>query len=151
MDVVSDGQELVGGSVAGVHLSSKLVLCVLLKLWSDVVVVIRVQIEVGNMITQVCHILGAPRSIRAGGEWWAHISWEFADDVGKGHFQPHHLVVTLLLRYGAQVLMRPSVAGDLMAFVDHTSDHAGPCLRGVIETALAKIDTSDKESGLEAI
>jgi hypothetical protein len=39
VDVVSDGQELVGGSVAGVHLSSKLVLCVLLKLWSDVVVV----------------------------------------------------------------------------------------------------------------
>lgn len=93
----------------------------------------------------------AARSGRAGGIRRAHIGREFSNDVADGHFILDHLIVTLLLGYLVQILVRPCVTGDLMAFGDHTADNSRPWRGFVINGALSNIDTRDKEGGLHAI
>jgi len=61
---------------------------------------------------------------------------------------PDHLVVSLLTGDGAEILMRPCVAGNLMSLGDHTLDGSSPRLARVVDCALVDVDTSDEESGL---
>lgn len=58
-----------------------------------------------------------------------------------------HLVVALVRGNGAEVLMRPCMARNLVPFFFHTPDYGWPCCPLVIDRTLAEIDTSDKERG----
>jgi len=56
----------------------------------------------------------------ADGVWRSHIGREEAEDGVEGDLVPHHLVGELRVGQLAGVLMRPSVAGNLVAFGVHS-------------------------------
>lgn len=61
------------------------------------------------------------------------------------YFIPDHLVVTLLFCNGTKILMRPSMAGNLMSLGDHTRYDRGPLCALVVNCTFVNVDTSDKE------
>lgn len=88
---------------------------------------------------------GVARRIRG-----THICWVLANDVADGHFVLHHLVITLRISDHGQVLVRPGVAGHLMAIGYHALDDIGP-RSGRIDGAFPKVVACNKEGGLEAV
>jgi hypothetical protein len=82
------------------------------------VIVISIEVERGHNIAQSRHV-GLTSSRFARGVWWAHISRVFADDVADGHFVLDHLVDTLLVGDLIEVLVGPSVTGNLVAVGMH--------------------------------
>jgi hypothetical protein len=151
MDVMRNGKELVRCGVAGIDSVGVVVLCVLDQLRSNIVIIISVQIEIGDDISKVSHIISATRCGRASGIGRTHVGGEFANDVADGHLVLHHLVVTLLLGDLVEILVRPCVTGNLVTLSDHAADNSRPGLGLVIKSAFSDIDTSDEEGSLESI
>src|SRR5690349_501176 len=87
---------------------------------------ISVQIEVGNDISKLGHNALAGSLTRR--VWWTHVSRILSENVADGHLILDHLIIDLGLGDLAQILMRPSVAGDLMTLRIHTSDDICPVL-----------------------
>ena len=146
VDVVADDESVTVvwvSAVAGVDAVLEVVLGDLDLLRSQVVVVVGVEIEVGNDVAKIRHDFLA-LSI-AGRVRWAHVGRVFADDVTDGHFVLDHLVVNLLLGDEAKVLVGPSVRSDLMAVVVHLLDDASPVL---INGTLSDVVTGDEECGM---
>lgn len=85
MDVVSDDQEAFGSRIRRVDSVCEVVLCVLDQRRRVVVIIIRIKIEVGNMVTKFfqSHLAsGVARRVR-----WTHVGWEKSDDVAHCHFE----------------------------------------------------------------
>lgn len=146
MDVVADDESVTVvwvSAVARVDAVLEVVLGDLDLLRSQVVVVVGVEIEVGNDVAKIRHDFLA-LSI-AGRVRWAHVGRVFADDVPDGHFVLDHLVVNLLLGDEAKVLVGPSVRSDLMAVVVHLLDDTSPVL---INGTLSDVVTGDEECGM---
>lgn len=57
VDVMGNGQEILSLRIGIAHRSVHSVLCILLQLWGDIVVVIGVQIEIGNVVSKISHVL----------------------------------------------------------------------------------------------
>jgi len=114
----------------------------------ELVVVISVEVEVADDIAECLeHVLAGGI---ARGVGWAHVCGVFSDDVTDGHLVLDHLVVSLSIRDGTQILVRPGVAGHLVAFGDHAANNIRP-LCGRVNCALSKVDASNEKGGLEAI
>lgn len=144
VDVVSDGKLALSGRVGRVHSVAEVVLRDLDPLASELVVIIGIQVEVGDDIAELLHDVltdFVTRRVRG-----AHVGRVFANDVADGHLVLDHLVVHLSLGDGGEILVRPSVRGNLVTVGDHTIDDIAPLL---IDSTLAKVDTGDEESGLE--
>lgn len=90
--------------------------------------------------------LGRARRVRG-----AHVGGEEAEDVPQGHFVLDHLVLALGRRDGAQVLVTPGMAGNLVALGVHPLDDGIPAVRGVVDLAFAVVDASDEEGGLGVV
>lgn len=110
---------------------------------------ICIQVEIGDNISQISHILLTLTS--AGRIGRTHVGGEFSENVGKSHLVFDHLVDTLFLTDDAEILMRPGVASNLVTFSNHTLNHSGPWLSRIVDCALANIDPGDKEGRLEII
>jgi hypothetical protein len=94
MDIVTNDEEIVVSRVGALKAVGEDVLCILDLFWFLIVVVISIQVEVGDDIAHIGHILLA-RISNASRIRRAHISGEFAQNVGEGHLVPDHLVITL--------------------------------------------------------
>jgi hypothetical protein len=146
MNVVADDKPVTivwVSAVTGVNAILEVVLGDLDLLWGQLVVVIGIEIEVGNDVAEILHDILAV--IIAGRVRWAHVGWVFADDVTDSHLVLDHLVVSLLFGNKTEVLVRPSVGGHLMAVVVHLLDDTRPVL---INGTLTDVVTSDEESGM---
>lgn len=114
----------------------------------ELVVIIGVEVKICNDVSQVFQDCLTGCITR--GVWWAHVCGVLPNNVANSHLVLNHLVISLGIGYDTQVLMRPSVAGHLMTFGNHTTDHAGPaCSR--INSALGIVDTGDEECGFKSI
>jgi len=179
VDVVLDVQEAVDVRVGGVDGAVPDVLADLDLVGLGVQVTLGVEVEVGDMVAQVIHYLLAEG--RAAGVGRAHVGREEAEDVVDGDLVVHHLVDDLLLRQLGSILVRPAVAGDLVAFIVHsleterralasrasTLKHAGgrgeeelahsypddvrPGSARVVDLTLADVGTGDEEGCLGVV
>lgn len=148
MNVMGNCKEIIIRWVLAIESVVNVVLGVLDLLTGKLIVIISVQVEVRNDIAEGAHIGLATRSSstrRVGG---THIGREFSNDVGDGHFVLDHLITALSASDSTEILMRPGVAGNLMTFRDHATEHTGPWLASIINGALANVDTSHEESSL---
>jgi len=94
------------------------VLRVLYHTWSIVGIVKRVKVVVDDVVTEISEFGEASRiAVYVG---WAKVGGDHAEDVADSHFVVDYLVVEVGGRKGVEVLMRPRMAGDLMARVVHT-------------------------------
>jgi hypothetical protein len=121
-------REPVTTCTSGINAVLEVVLGNLDLLVGELVVVIGVEVERGNDVSQSSHVSGV-----------------FADDVSNGHFVFDHLVDTLLVRDLVKVLVRPGVTSDLMSVGVHIRDDTCPIL---INGAFAQVVTSDEECRL---
>lgn len=96
----------------------------------SVEVSLGVEIEVGDVVTEVHHLLLTLGS--ANGEGRAHVSRVEAKNIHKGDLVIHHLVLALRQCHLVEVLVRPRVAGDLVTFVKHALPFVrwAPCFKG---------------------
>jgi hypothetical protein len=74
-----------------------------------------------------------------------HVRWVEPKDVSDSHFIVDHLVLTLCVRDGAEVLVAPCVRCDLMAGSMHAFNHIWPWFSRVIDFSLAEVVSSDKK------
>lgn len=80
-------------------------------------VALSVEIKVGDVVTKIGHLslaLGSADGVRR-----THVSRVEAQDVGEGDLVVHHLVLALGQCQGVEILVRPRVAGDLVALGNH--------------------------------
>lgn len=105
MDIMRDGQPVVARArrAARGDVPVEPVLGVLDLCWRVLVVVVGVDVEVGDVVTQVCEVGFAPGRGGAAGEGGAHVGGEETKDVAEGGFELVHLVFALLGGYGGQV------------------------------------------------
>jgi hypothetical protein len=152
VDVVSDAEPVaVGGlGATGRDVALEPVLGVLDLGGTELVVVVRVNVEVSNVVPEIGHGLFASRGGSAAGIRGAHVCREETENIAHGHLKFPHLVFPLHCGDSAQVQMRPRMAGDLMAFSVHTLDggHVG---WGGVDLALVDVGASDEECSLSAI
>lgn len=144
VDVVSDGKLALSGRVGGVDGIAEVVLSNLNLLAGELVVVIGIQIEVRDDVSELSKDILAnsvARRIRR-----AHICRVFANNVADGHLILDHLVIDLSLSDLGEILVRPGVGSDLVTLCDHASDDSTPLL---INGTLAKVNTSDEEGSFE--
>jgi hypothetical protein len=148
VDVVADDKPVtvVGLSfVAGVNTLLEVVLGDLDLLRGQLVVVIGIEVEVGNDVTKISHdflaCLGARRVRRA------HVGRVLADDIADSHLVLDHLVVNLFPGDCTEVLVGPCVRGDLVTVVVHLLDNTCPVL---VNGTLSNVVTSDEESGMSS-
>ena len=117
---------------------------------AELVVVVRVNVEIGNVVSKVGHGLLAARSSGAAGVRRAHVGREEADDVTHSHLELPHLVPPLHLGNGTQVQMGPCVGCELVTLGVHALD-GGHVSRGRVDLTLVDVGTGDEEGSLAAI
>ena len=150
MDVVANLEPLGAGSLSLANVSLEDILGVLDQFRVIVLVVISVQIEIGDVVTEVSHVLLATRLSSAAGVGRAHVGGDLANNVAESHLIFDHLVVTVLLGDGAEVQVGPCVGRKLVAGSIHAledSDEFGSS----IDLALVDIVTSDEEGSLGVV
>jgi hypothetical protein len=144
VNVVGNGELALGGRVGAVDSSAEVVFGGLDLDGSELVVVISVQVEVGDDVAKLLENALAGRVARRVRR--THVSRVFADDVADSHLVLDHLVVDLSLGDSREILVRPRVRSDLVTLSNHTPDDRGP---GLVDGTLANVDASHEESSLE--
>jgi hypothetical protein len=141
VDIVGDGKSI---AVRASEINSflEVVLGSLNLLLSELVVIIGVKVEGGDDVAEGLQVSLASRSI-ASRVRRTHVSGVFSDNVAERHLVLDHLVEALLGSDLIEVLVRPSVTGDLMTVCIHLGDDLPPVL---IDSALADVVAGDEES-----
>ena len=152
VDVVTNGQPLRRGSrsTVGSDVALEVVLGVLNLVDIILVVVVGVNIEVGNVVAKIGHVLLATRLSCAAGVRRAHVGRNLADNVAKSHLVLPHLLLAVSGGDGAQVQVSPGVRCDLVTLSLHALDSSG-VLGGDVDLTLVDVVASDEESGLSAV
>lgn len=112
------------------------------------VVVVGVDVEVGDVVAEISHVLLAARVFGARRVRWAEVRWDLAEDIANGHFVHDDLVDAILSGNLAQVEMRPSVRCDLVTLRVHALDDL---VVFNVNLALVNVVASDKESSFRAV
>ena len=99
------------------------------------IIVVSVNIEIGNVVAQALQVRLAARLCRAARVRRAHVGWEEAKDVAQSHLVLPHLVLAVHGRDSAKVQMGPCVAGNLMAVGVHPLDNRNVSVGGDINLA----------------
>jgi hypothetical protein len=73
------------------------------------------------------------------------------NDISDGHLIVNHLIESLLLGDGTEILMRPGMAGHLVAFSNHTLNDSRPGSGCIINGSFTEIVASDEESSLHIV
>lgn len=149
MNIVADSKPLLvcGGSTSGSDIASEPVLGVLNLVGGVLVVVISINVEVGNVITKLCHIVLTSRGSCAAGIRGAHVCREESEDIAKSCLILPHLLLAVVGANGGQVEMGPGVRGDLMAFSLHALDDRDE-FGSSIDLSLVDIVATDEEGCL---
>lgn len=112
--------------------------------------ILRVQVEVGSVVSQRLHVGVAARRFVALGIGRPHVRRILADDIGNGSFVLDHLLLAHVGRDTGQAVVGPGVGGDLVTFVDHAPQQVGPG-SGDVDLAFAQVVARDIEGGREAV
>jgi hypothetical protein len=152
VDIVTDGHPLRRGSrsTVGSNVALEVVLGVLDLVDIILVVVISVNIEVGDVVTKIGQVLLATRLSCAAGVRRAHVGRDLANDVAKSHLVLPHLLLAISGGDSAQVQVGPGVRCDLVTLSVHALDSSG-VFGGDVDLTLVDVVASDEESGLSAV
>jgi hypothetical protein len=112
------------------------------------VIVIGVNVEVGDVIAEISHVLLTTRRGSAARVRRTHVCWDFSEDVSQGHLVHPHLVLAIEGGNLAEVEMRPSVGSNLVTFRVYTFDNI--CMLD-INLALVDVGSSHEEGGLGVV
>jgi len=146
MDIVGNGKARLRFifCLGSIDTALEVVFGILDLLLGELVVVIGIQVEGCDNIAESLQICLTRGSV-TGRVRWAHVSRVLAENVTNSHLVLHHLVVTLLLCDFVEVLVRPSVTGNLVALRIHSLDDTTPVL---VNGTFADIVTSYEEGSL---
>lgn len=152
MNVVADAQPLRrgGGSTIGSDVALEVVLGVLDLVDVVLVVVVGVNVEVGDVVTEISHVLLAARFSCAARVRRAHICRNLAEDIAESHLVLPHLLFAVERGDGAQIQVRPGVGSDVVTLRVHALDDAGE-LRGGVDFTLVDVVARDEESSLSVV
>ena len=152
VDIVTDGQPLRRGSrsTVGSDVALEVVLGVLDLVDIILVVIVGVNIEVGNVVAKIGQVLLATRLSCAAGVRRAHVCGDLANDVAKSHLVLPHLLLAVSGGDSAQVQVGPGVRCDLVTLSVHALNSSG-VFGGDVDLALVDVVASDEESGLSAV
>lgn len=114
----------------------------------EMFVVISVDIEVSDMVTEIGHV--GLTLTRTAGIGWAHVSRYLADDIAKSHLIFPHLVLAVDLRDYAQIQMCPRMGGDLVALGVHAFNNLDK-LVGSVDLAFVDVVSGDEESSFGVV
>jgi hypothetical protein len=114
------------------------------------VVVVGVNIKVGDVVTEISHVLLAARFGRAAGVRRAHVSGNLANNVAKSHLVLPHLLLAVDGGNRAQIQMRPGVGRNLVTLGVHALDNTDK-LSGGVDFTLVDVVARDEESGLSVV
>jgi len=105
-------------------------------------IALSVEVEIGDVVAKVHHQLLAISS--ANRVRRTHIGRVEAENILQCNLVPNHLVLTLRCRHLVEVLVRPSVASNLVALGDHALDDIAVLH---IDHTLAKVVAGDEKGG----
>ena len=152
VNIVANAQPLRSGgsSTVGSDVTLEVVLGVLDLVDVVLVVVVGVNIEVGNVVTKIGHIPLAARLSCAAGVGRAHVSGNLANNVAKSHLVLPHLLLAVEGRDSAQVQVGPGVGRDLVVLGVHALDDTDE-LRSGVNLTLVDVVTGNEEGSLSVV
>jgi hypothetical protein len=109
------------------------------------VVVISVNVEVNDVVTEISHVSLTLAS--AAGVRWAHVGGDLSDNVAESHLVLPHLLLAVDLGDGTEVQVGPGMRSELVTLLVHALEDIGE-LGGNVDLALVDVVTSDEECGL---
>jgi hypothetical protein len=128
--------------------SKEPILGVLDQVGAVLVVIVGVNVEVDDVVTEVSHVSLALTS--AAGVRWAHVGGDLANNVAESHLVLPHLLLAVNLGNGTEVQVGPGVGSKLVTLGVHTLEDTGE-FRSDVDLALVDVVTSDEESGLSVV
>jgi len=149
VDIVGNSQPVVvgGGGATSGDVAIEPVLRVLDLGRSGLVVIISVDVEVGDVVAQIGHVLLAAGCSTAAGKRGTHVGGEEAQNIAESHLILDHLLLALSGGNGGKIQVSPGMGSNLMSLgVGALND--GAELRDLVDCALADVGTSDEERGL---
>jgi hypothetical protein len=152
VNVVANAQPIRSGSgsTIGSDVALEVVLGVLDLVDVVLVVVVGVNVEVGDVVTEISHVLLAARLSCAARVRRAHVCGNLAEDVAESHLVLPHLLLAVEGGDGTQVQVGPGVGSDVVTLRVHALDDAGE-LRSGVDFTLVDVVASDEESGLSVV
>jgi len=84
--------------------------------WRVIQVVLGIKVPVYDVVTKLGNVVETARNSCASSIRRTQILWEEAKNVAEGHLIVDDLLLTELIRCSREILMRPAVRGELMAF-----------------------------------
>jgi hypothetical protein len=118
MNIVGNGQEVYVRRVGRGKSTVNYILALLDERRIVMEIILSIKIKIDNVVSQLCHngvaITVALRKRRT------HIGRNLPNDVAKRHLVLDHLGLNTRDGERRQILVRPSVRGDLMTIGDHT-------------------------------
>lgn len=120
----------------------------LVGLRSCMEIVFSIQIEIGNVVSEICH--GSATDIVAFRVRRTHVGWDLSDDVAESHLVLDHLGLLVSAIERRKIGMRPSVRSDVVSIGNHSLDNSR-IRGGDVNSTFPVIVTSDEESGLDAV
>jgi hypothetical protein len=108
--------------------------------------IMAVNFLVGNMISEITHILHASSLGGALDVGRSHVGGVLADDVDQSSFNLEHFYPSLFGTEVVHVRMRPGVRPNLVAVSVHTFDRSNPGVV-LVDLALAHVVRSNEEGG----
>lgn len=145
MGIMGDNEPGLGEWVTLEYLVIKNILGSLDQVRTIILVVICVNIIENNVVAKFTQMLSTFCVGGATGIGWPHVARELTKDVAYRSFILLHLFSALGGSDLAQILMRPSVAGNLVATRMHTLDQRSPRQGEIIDSTLAVVDAGDEE------
>lgn len=134
-------------STVSSDVSMEVVLGGLDLLWVVLVIVVGINVEVGNVISEIGEVRFAARRSSTARVWWSHVGGEEPNNVANGHLVLDHLGLAISGGNCAQVQMGPSVGSDLVILGVHSLDR-GPVAGGQINLSLVDVVASNEEGCL---
>lgn len=127
MNIMTNNQEFIISGIARVNRRIKFILAILDQGWRIVEVVGGIEVEVGYMVAEISHVGITARRSATGGVGWAHVGWDYADDVADCHFEFVHFVFALGGGDIGEIGVGPGMRGYLVTFRVHTFNEGRPC------------------------
>lgn len=151
VNVVADDEVVTGCRRAVLDAVVKVVFGVLNQGRRIIVVIIGIDIKVGDVVSKLGHIILAARRGSTIRIWWAHVGGEEAKNVSQRHLVAPHVLFPLLAGEVAKIGVGPGVTSNLVAFVVSTLNDRVPAVGSVVNLALAVVVSGDEEGGLRAV
>lgn len=103
------------------------------------------------MVSQICHISLTPTLCIAVTVWWPHVCRKEAQNIPERHLVLDHLISSLRGGDFGQILVRPRMARNLVAFRQHSPDDWGVDRAWIVNLSLSVVDGGDEEGRFGAV